>query len=247
VSYYNIARSNRVGNSNQSFTGQNPDPMRPLLMPNGGFRTRDVDPNELSSNQLNQITDENGAYIQRARNAGLAQANSRGLLNSSMAAGAAQGAAIDAAMPLAMQQAGAYTNVNDGNMDAENTYLLREGDWRNARDLNRANNTTSLSIAGMDNDERQRQFDEGTRRYDQEYGEGLRRYDEDYRREQETQDRTNTMNRNNFIQSGIFNTVFSNPSIWRDPEAAMGFANYYGTNFGGLWDSIFGGSTPVAP
>ena len=244
MSYYNISPSNRVGsNSVTGQNAQNPDPMRPLMTP-GGFRTRDVDPNELSSNQLNAITDENGAYIQRARNAGLAQANSRGLLNSSMAAGAAQGAAIDAAMPMAMQQAGAYTNVGDRNMAAENDYLLAQGGWNNARDLNTANNSTSMSIAGMNNEENRRQFDlgqaENTRRYDQGFGEDARRYDTDWTRQQERDATQNTNARNNFIASGIMNTVFSDPSLWRDGQGAMGFANFYGQNFGDLWNSING-------
>jgi len=245
MSYYTIRPSNRVSTGNGTMYGQNaqnPDPMRPLLQTPGGFRTRDVNPNELSSNQLNQITDENGAYIQRARNAGLAQANSRGLLNSSMAAGAAQGAAIDAAMPMAMQQAGAYTNVGDRNMDAENSYLLQRDALNNARNIADSSNATSLNIAGMENDERMRQFDEGTRRYDQGYNEDLRRYDTDWTREQERDATANTNARNNYTFGRITDTIFSDPSIWRDGPGAIGFANYYGQNFGSLWDSIIGSS-----
>lgn len=244
MSYYTIKPSNRVGNASQSMygQGQNPDPMRPLMQPEGGFRTRDVNPNELSSNQLNQITDENGAYIQRARNSGLAQANSRGLTNSSMAAGAAQGAAIDAAMPMAMQQAGAYTNVGDRNMAAENDYLLAQGGWNNASQIAQNSNATSLNIAGMNNEENRRQFDlgqaENTRRYDQGFGEDARRYDTDWTRQQERDATQNRNARNNFIASGIMNTVLSDPSLWRDGQGAMGFANFYGQNFGDLCDSI---------
>ena len=232
MSYYSILPSQRAGYTGVSFSGQNPDPMRPLQTPDGGFRTRDVNPDELSSNQLNAITDENGAYIQRARNAGLAQANSRGLLNSSMAAGAAHGAAIDAAMTLAMQQAGAYTNVGDRNMDAENAYLLRRGDWNNALALNRGDNNTSLQIAGMNTEENRRQFDTS-------FGEGQRRYDIDWDREQQATETANRNARNNYTASTIMNTVFSDPSIWRDGPGAIGLAQYYGSNFGSVWDSIF--------
>jgi len=260
MSYYSILPSQRAGNSSGSMFGQNaqnPDPMRPLLTPEGGFRTRDLDPNELSSTRVNAITAQDSPLMRRADARGRAFANSRGLSNSSMAAGAAQGAVIDAATPLAMQEAGAYTNVGDRNMSAENDYLLAQGGWNNAQDIAQMNNGTSLTIAGMNNEENQRQFDEGTRRYDQntaedtrrydqQFGEDSRRYDVDYQRQQEMQDRTNRMNRNNFITSGIFNTIFSDPTIWRDPQGAMGFANYYGTNFGTLWDSIFGGAPEQA-
>ena len=252
MSYYSILPSQRVGNSSGSLFGQNaqnPDPMRPLLTPEGGFRTRDVNPNELSGNQLDNLLAEDSDYIQRARARSAAEWSARGGLNTTMAAGAGQAAAIDAATPFAMQQAGAYTNVGDRNMAAENDYLLAQGGWNNAQDIAQMNNGTSLTIAGMNNEENQRQFDEGTRRYnqntaedtrryDQQFGEDSRRYDVDYQRQQEMQDRTNTMNRNNFIQSGIFNTVFSDPSIWRDPQGAMGFANYYGSNFSRLWGTM---------
>ena len=254
MSYYTIKPSNRVGNANQSMfgQGQNPDPMKPL-MTTGGFRTRELNPNELSSNQLNQITDENGAYIQRARAAGLNQANSRGLTNSSMAAGAAQGAAIDAAMPMAMQQAGAYTNIGDRNMDAENTYLLKQGDWDSADRINQNNNATSMSIAGMTEKERQRQFDlgqaEDARRYNQNFADSQSRYNTDWDREQQATETANRNARNNYIGSGIMNTIFSDPSLWRDGPGAMGMANYFATNFGSLWDTTFSnpGSTPASP
>jgi hypothetical protein len=233
MSYYSILPSQRVGTNNSTGqNAQNPDPMRPKQLPQGGFRTRDVDPNELSSNQMNDILDENGAYVQRARAAGLAQANSRGLLNSSMAAGAAHGAAIDAAMPMAQQQAGAYTNVGDRNMAAENDYLLAQGGWNNALALDRNRSNTSLQIAGMDNDERRRQFDTS-------FDENARRYDTDWDREQQATATANQNARNNYIASGMINMITADPSIWRDGEGAMGLANYYASNFSSLWDNLF--------
>ena len=232
MSYYSILPSQRVG-TGRSFTGQNPDPMRPKQLPNGGFRTRDVNPDELSSNQLETILDENGQYVQRARNAGVAQANSRGLLNSSMAAGAAHGAAIDAAMPMAMQQAAAYTNVGDRNMDAENRYLIEQGGWNNALALNRADNASRMELARM-------QAERDKDRFDQEFAESQRRYDIDWDRERESMANA----RNNYIASGIMNTVFSDPSVWRDGPGAMGLANYYAQNFSDLWSGIFNQSNP---
>lgn len=233
MSYYSILPSQRAGYTGVSFSGQNPDPMRPLQTPDGGFRTRDVNPDELSSNQLNDIVDENGQYIQGARSRAAAEWAGRGGLNTTMAAGAAQRAAIDAAMPMAMQQAGAYTNVGDRNMDAENAYLLRRGDWNNALALNRGDNNTSLQIAGMNTEENRRQFDTS-------FGEGQRRYDIDWDREREGM----TNARNNYIASGIMSTVFSDPSVWRDGPGAMGLANYYAQNFGQLWGSLFDQPNP---
>lgn len=85
--------------------------------------TREVQPNELAGYQMNQLTAENSPYIQQARMQAMAAANARGLGNSSYAMGNAQGAAINAAMPLAQQQAGAYGTAAGQNQQYLNQYL----------------------------------------------------------------------------------------------------------------------------
>lgn len=85
--------------------------------------TREVQPNELAGYHMNQLTAENSPYIQQARMQAMAQANARGLGNSSYAMGNAQGAAINAAMPLAQQQAGAYGTAAGQNVQYLNQYL----------------------------------------------------------------------------------------------------------------------------
>lgn len=73
--------------------------------------------------QLNAITAADSGYMQLARTSGLQTANKRGLLNSSLAAGASQAAAIAAAAPLAQQNAGQAAQRNlarvSGYYDAE--------------------------------------------------------------------------------------------------------------------------------
>lgn len=237
MSYYNRAPSNSVADPSRNYTGQNQnmDYMRPL-MTTGGFRTRDVDPNELVSNQVRDITAEDSPLMRMAAAQGQAQANRRGLINSSLAGQSSQRAVLEAAMPMGMQQAGAYTNVRDSNMDAENTYLLKEGDWANAKDLNRADNNVSLEIAGMNREDNQRDFDENARRYDV-----------DYTRQQEQDALANRRNRENFIQSGTFNTIMGDPEIWGDPEGAMGFADYFMGNFSTMFERMFPQGSPAAP
>lgn len=246
MSYYSILPSQRVGGGT-TFSGQNPDPMRPRQVPGGGFRTRDVDPNELSSNQLAAITAEDGILMQRAAAQGLARANSRGLINSSLASGAAQGAVIDAATPFAMQQAGAYTNVGDRNMDAENEYLTNQGTWANAQTIAGMNLDASQQNAILERESREadrlmrgQQFDAEMAANERARAEDTRRYDVDYAREQETAATNDLRGRRNFISSGIFNTIMSDPTLWRDQAGSMGFANYYGQNFSSLWDNLFG-------
>jgi hypothetical protein len=56
-------------------------------------------------NQMNKITSQDSDYMKLARTSGLQTANKRGLLNSSIAAGASQAEALKAAAPLAGQNA----------------------------------------------------------------------------------------------------------------------------------------------
>ena len=61
------------------------------------------DPNEMVQEAMGSALDPNSQYIQNARRRGLEVAATRGGINSSIAAGASERAAIDAAMPLAQQ------------------------------------------------------------------------------------------------------------------------------------------------
>lgn len=76
----------------------------------GSGQVYEVTGNELVSNQLNNLISKNNPYIQRARAGAMNTANSRGLLNSSIAAGSGEAAAIDAALPIAQQDASTYAN-----------------------------------------------------------------------------------------------------------------------------------------
>lgn len=58
--------------------------------------------------RLAGLLSQNNPYIDRARTEAAQSANRRGMLNSSMAAGAAEGAAIDRALPIAQQDARAH-------------------------------------------------------------------------------------------------------------------------------------------
>jgi hypothetical protein len=58
-----------------------------------------------AESRLNSLLSSGSNYIRNARNSGLATMNSRGLLNSSLAAGASQKAAIEAGFPIASQDA----------------------------------------------------------------------------------------------------------------------------------------------
>lgn len=72
-------------------------------------------PTTNTSDNLNQLTQSDSLYMQQAKQQGLNTAASRGLINSSIAAGASQQAAINAAAPIA--QADANTTLQQWNME----------------------------------------------------------------------------------------------------------------------------------
>lgn len=63
------------------------------------------------------LTSQDSPLMQQARTAGLQQANARGVLNSSIAAGASQNAAISAALPIAQQEASQAQQSNTQRYD----------------------------------------------------------------------------------------------------------------------------------
>ena len=67
-----------------------------------------VDPESTVEGRLAGLLSQNNPYIDRARTEAAQLANRRGMLNTSMAAGAAEGAAIDRALPIAQQDARAH-------------------------------------------------------------------------------------------------------------------------------------------
>ena len=106
--------------------------------------TRQVDPNELSQTHLANITASGSPLMQRAAALGKMTAQKRGLLNSSMAAGSAQNAVIEAAQPFALQDASAYGKVLSANQEAQqqanqlNVQQAYERDKLNTAAINRA-------------------------------------------------------------------------------------------------------------
>jgi len=76
---------------------------------------------ETAAGQLNTILAKDSPLMQRARTQALQDMNKRGLINSSMSAGAGVAAMIDRATPIAQQDAETYSNRATTNMNAVNT------------------------------------------------------------------------------------------------------------------------------
>lgn len=91
-----------------------------------------IDPNTYENDdvvgQLNAITSADSGYMQLARTSGLQTANRRGLLNTSIAAGASQAAAIAAAAPLASQNASQSAQRNLTRLGAHFTGEQQQAD-----------------------------------------------------------------------------------------------------------------------
>ena len=64
-----------------------------------------VDPELTVENRMEGLLSSSSPYLEAARTRGLQTANKRGLLNTSMAAGASEKAAIESALPIAQQDA----------------------------------------------------------------------------------------------------------------------------------------------
>ena len=179
----------RVGYQGQGYT-----PFEPV--------TQQVQGNQLMSTHMDSLLDQDSILMQRAAQQGIDFAASRGLGNSSIAAGNAMGSMIDRAMPIAQFDASRYSSVADQNMNAMNQVgmfnnemglnyaQLAQSDDHFARTLNFNYDELSqrdrqfLASIGLDREK----FEEAKSQFDQEFGfnvmdrnrtfdEGVRQFD----------------------------------------------------------------------
>jgi hypothetical protein len=118
---------------------------QPLPLGYGLDFARNITPNELVQNQLNALLGNNSAYMQNARQRGAEYAASRGNLNSSIAAGASQRAALEAALPIANADAQAYRDANSQNFESLSQLRQQRSaafleDWLSSNTFNREYN-----------------------------------------------------------------------------------------------------------
>lgn len=101
---------------------------------------------ETASGRLNKITSQESPLIKRARQQGLTLANNRGLINSSIAAGAAEGAMVDRATPLAQQDAALFQQQR----------LTNQADTNRAREVSTGRETDVSQFNAQQKNERDR-------------------------------------------------------------------------------------------
>lgn len=104
----------------------------------GGIGGRDgrsyvgnVQRDELVENRLNNLLSGDSRYIQSARQRGIQGAAKRGMLNSSIAAGSAERAAIESGLPIASADAQTYLQTRMQNQQDLNQNLMQERDIAN--------------------------------------------------------------------------------------------------------------------
>lgn len=109
----------------------------------GGASTVAKEPGQMADEELARILSQDSPLMARARTEGAKWANQRGLMNTSMAAGATMGAMVDRAMPMALQNArvnlerGVFNAQQENDIKALEAQLrtaLEEGDTRAAND-----------------------------------------------------------------------------------------------------------------
>lgn len=233
----------------------------------GGAYTQTPSADQFTSNRLNDLISGNSRYIQNARNTAAASAAARGLGNSSYAAGNAELAAINAAMPIAQQDAQTSAQAALANQQALNQIL--QSNRQNATSVNVANIGASASRYGADRSYaasryaqdqqtlrqgQQNEFNAGQSDLDRQFQQGMLGLQDyytanrdarlqGYNRQNAREDFGNQLYGN--ILSGAYGAMFNNPDYFGNPDAALGFVNGFG-NFSAnqIRQFLYGGGSP---
>lgn len=116
----------------------------------------DVQPDQTVEHRLNELTADGSRYIQQAKTDAVRNANSRGLINSTMAAGAGTEAAIRAALPIAQQDATTYKDQANLNQNTTNDFLKNEQNAELNKDVASHQNELAKDLSAWNEDQRVR-------------------------------------------------------------------------------------------
>lgn len=204
--------------------------------------TRQVQDNELSATHLTNMLDQGGRYITSARGRGARRAASRGSPNGALAAAAAEGAAIDAAAPFALQDAQAYGTAAGQNLDSLSSQ--RMADEQNSTTRYTSDNSVGAQIriaqSNIDADRERQERDLQDRTRDREWRTSERTGDEAFRARERQSDRDWESRENRRatragVGAGLIGMLSQNPEYFRDPQALIGAVEYYSSE----WDRLF--------
>jgi hypothetical protein len=105
---------------------------------------------DTTAGQMDTLLSKDNPYITRARASAAEVANSRGLLNSSIAAGAGETAAISAALPIASQAADTYSTQRLANQGATNQFGLQEAGGKIQTSLQQLRGDQAKQVADIE-------------------------------------------------------------------------------------------------
>lgn len=110
-------------------TGQTASTYNPVQL--GESNKWNVTPEQTVEGRINSILNPNSPIIQQARTQALQGMNARGLINSSIATGAADNAAYSAAIPIATADAQTAAKAAGYNADEQNQFAVHNADLSN--------------------------------------------------------------------------------------------------------------------
>jgi hypothetical protein len=194
-----------------------------------------VNPDATVEGRLTGLLSDGNPYIETARSDARAEANSRGLLNSSIAAGAGEGAAIRAALPIASQDAGYVGAVDEYNVAAKNQALMFNANAANTYSLADLEAGTQKIIAAGNQAAQiaSAQIASATSRYNAELASNASRYASDanarteadriaFQRWQTDQNNAAALNRQNTgNRDALAQTILNNNEIPPERRAAL--------------------------
>lgn len=217
-----------------------------------------ITPDELTSQQLNGLLASNSPYIQQARQSAINQANSRGLLNSSIAAGNSQAAAIQAGLPIAQSDAQAAYGLQQTNLN--NLAKIQSGNIAADAQVSSAQIGARASMYGQDQTTlRQRedlayQGEQAALNYQRNLGLqsalSAQNYQQNLGLDQFNLGSTLLSGMQNFSYSAGLNAM-NNPAIMGDPQSFGGYMQFISNVFGGngmidnIFNNLFGSYNPA--
>jgi hypothetical protein len=206
-------------------TGQGGGPFGYLSQTNGSVALTQVSPDDLMSDRLNEMMSGNSPFVRHAADNANAYAGARGAgADSSIYQAGAVNSLYDQLSPIAQADAQRYADVANRNQAALNDYNLQR--------IQAAAQTTAAAIGvsyrGAELEEQRRQFDQSQQNRQQDRQWQLA----DQRAAARANQRSTTFNT-------LLQSVFSDPSYWRDPQGAMGMFNTYMSNIPDMLDNLF--------
>lgn len=200
----------------------------------GGAYTFNPQANQTVASNLEDLTTPGAGnrYINNAVDNANAQAQARGIGNSSYAAGNASRAAINAALPIATSDAGMFANAALANEQALNQVGMNN--TNNATSRANANTAAGASMYGADQSRLASEYGQNAETERQQEQNQFNSEFQPYILGLQDQYGAQDWARNTYgnILQGAYATMYSNPDYFNNPDAAMGFINGFG-NFAG--------------